>query len=82
MGDKSKKAIGERLIPDSSLRRELRHVAKGSLTTTALAAIKRLTASRLGIQDLTGLEHCSGLIKLSLRDNNITDVTPLAGLTQ
>ena len=40
-----------------------------------------LSAPGLGISDLTGLEYCIDLIILSLANNQISDISALAGLT-
>ena len=43
--------------------------------------LMRLTATRKGIDDLTGLEEATALTHLDLGDNAIVDASPLVGLT-
>ena len=73
------------LIPDANLRAAVR-AALGIETNTCVTidAMKDLTtlnASRLGIVSLAGLEYAINLESLSIRNNRISDLTPLANLT-
>ena len=79
-------------IPDRHLAEAVRREV-GSLTTHALLNLRRLEARNRGIKDLTGLEHARHLRYLDLtgeyisgegivNSNAVSDVTPLAGLTQ
>ena len=52
-----------------------------AITNVDMAALTTLHASRQKIQDLTGLEFATKLTDLDLRDNRITDLSPLAALT-
>ncbi|MGA1874943.1 MAG: leucine-rich repeat domain-containing protein, partial [bacterium] len=45
-----------------------------------LSELELLTASNRFIDDITGLEYCTGLKHLWLQGNEITDLTPLEGL--
>jgi len=72
-------------VPDEALRNALldsacTHVSDMTLWPSDLASISRLDASNLNIQDLTGLEACTGLWWLYLDDNGISDVSALGNL--
>ena len=43
-----------------------------------MLTLTSLSADELGITDLSGLEYASNLTSLSLRDNQITDFSPVA----
>ena len=83
-------------MPDAALRAVLEDrlgLAEGApITAAALAELTRLEARDLGIVDLTGLEHATGLTLLDVgpgaatRDpwtntNAVSDLSPLSGLT-
>ena len=79
-------------IPDRHLAEAVRREV-GSLTTHTLLNLRRLEARNRGIKDLTGLEHAYHLRYLDLtgeyidgkgivNSNAVSDVSPLAGLTQ
>ena len=72
-------------FPDTALEGAVRTALTLSSTEPilphVLAGLTNLSASGLGIVDLTGLEHATGLTDLTLSDNDIIDVLPLAGLT-
>ena len=46
-----------------------------------MATLTRLSASSAGIRNLIGLESAANLTRLFLSSNSITDISPLAGLT-
>lgn len=46
-----------------------------------LEVITTLTPTNMGIKDISGIEHCTGLIQLWLDGNEITDISRLSGLT-
>ena len=73
-------------IPDPNLaakvREALRLAPSDAILTHTLLNLRRLYASRSLIRDLTGLEHAGNLQILDLRNNRITDLSPLAELTQ
>ena len=76
-------------FPDPILEAEIREeldLPAGDITSDALAGLTRLYANRSGlpqkITDLTGLEHCVNLTELGLNSNQISDLTPLATLTE
>ena len=48
------------------------------ITRQALQRLTRLDARKSQIKNLTGLEHATQLELLELRDNQITDIRPLA----
>ena len=68
-------------IPDPNLAAAIRaKLGVGTLTTHTMLALTDLSAGGYEIEDLTGLEHAHNLRSLSLRDNNISDISPLAEL--
>jgi len=56
-------------------------LGKTSPTATDLLGLTRLDASEKGIASLTGLEFAINLVELDLWSNEISDLSPLAGLT-
>ena len=71
-------------IPDDNLRAAI-EVALGKATGTAITVenmegLKRLVARDRNIQNLTGLQSAINLSLLSLRNNQISDLSPIAGL--
>ena len=52
-----------------------------AITSTGLARLWWLDASKRGITDLSGIEYCSSLTGLYLSSNQISDLSPLAYLT-
>ena len=56
-------------------------VPEGPIFQADLEGLTSLTASNVGIIDLTGLEYATDLTVLQLDNNNITDLSPLSGLT-
>ena len=60
----------------------LRRAAEWAWSTfgSDLDTMRRLDASNLGIENLTGIEGATQLRLLFLDDNKITDIAPLAGL--
>ncbi|MDP7281669.1 MAG: leucine-rich repeat domain-containing protein, partial [Candidatus Poribacteria bacterium] len=73
-------------IPDTFLKREILRANgkfEGDVTRADLENLQVLEASRLtNLKDLTGLEYAINLTDLRLSRNAITDLSPLAGLTQ
>ena len=73
------------VFPDTALESAVRSALSLSDTEPilphVLAGLTTLSASNLGIVDLTGLEHATGLTVLTLAGNQIIDVLPLVGLT-
>ena len=73
-------------IPDASLRAAieaaLRKERGATITAAEMATLEILGAYDAGISVLTGLEYAANLTWLSLNVNNISDVSPLAGLTK
>lgn len=68
------------VFPDSNLEAAIReHLAKpeGAIYASELAELVALYADWRDIENLSGLEYCVGLRELSLRNNQITDITPL-----
>lgn len=71
-------------IPDNGLERALRdELAKpsGAITCSDMAGLTNFEARGYGIVSLEGLQYAENLTDLGLRDNQISDLTPLAGLT-
>ena len=79
-------------IPDTILREAVQHEIGGAITTHTLLNLKGLSIRNRGITDLTGLEHAHGLYFLDLGEwgsrskyvnsNEVSDLSPLSGLTQ
>ena len=73
-------------ISDSQLASVLRNALglpqNASLTQLLIADIRELNGLSRHIEDLTGLEHATNLVRLDLGDNKIADISPLAELTQ
>ena len=80
-------------IPDANLRavvaHALRKAAGDSITSSEMNILMYLDARNANIGDVTGLEHATNLKKLSLglgdewlNSNSVSDLSPLAGLTQ
>ena len=69
-------------IPDANLAAAIRQEIGNSITTHTLLKLTRLEAPGRGIKNLTGLEHARNLKVLILYTNEISDISPLAGLTQ
>ena len=74
-------------IPDPNLRaviaEELGKSPNAPITVEEMKRLGRLDARNRGIQDLTGLQFAINLrSRLDLRDNQISDISPIAGLTE
>ncbi len=71
-------------FPDGNLEAAIRaRIGKptGSIYNTDVNALPDLTLSLLDIANITGMEYCSGLTRLTLNYNaRLTDITPLASL--
>jgi Leucine Rich repeats (2 copies) len=57
-------------------------IPDGDIMPNAFAGLAHLECQDAGITNVVGLEHAGALIELSLFENEIADITPLAGLTQ
>ena len=73
-------------MPDANLqlavREELGLGSNEPFTRDDLLKFQRLDPWRLGIEDLTGIEHATNLTWFSFAENDVTDLSPLAGLTK
>lgn len=72
-------------FPDTALDRIVRETVNkpiGDLHMSDLQDLTDLFGEQVGIEDLSGLEYCIGLQWLILPWNNISDLTPLQGLTK
>lgn len=72
-------------IPDLALRKAInKALGKGEVTTTVTQAemltLSGLTATNLGITNLTGLESARNIRSINVNNNSIKDITPLVGL--
>ncbi len=77
--------VEEISFEDSDLEAVVRSaIAKpeGALFPADMATLNELVASGLGIEDLAGIEHLTGLQRLDLRSNKLVDLTPLGALVQ
>ena len=73
------------LIPDANLEAAIRtalNIPAGDVTNVDMLQLTSLTASNAGIVSLSGLQYAVNLQYLDLSYNQISDITPLAGLTQ
>ncbi len=64
---------------DDAVRNAL-NMDTGDITAADLAGLTSLTASKVGISNLSGLEYCTGLEYLSLNDNDIADLDAIGAL--
>ena len=73
-------------MPDADLRRAVNEAlgapADAPFTRADLLKLHRLDLYRLGVEDLTGIEHATNLMWFSFAENDVTDLSPLAGLTK
>ena len=71
-------------IPDPNLaaliREALGLAPKEAITKRALQRLTELEAQGRQIENLTGLEHATNLVRLDVLNNQITDLTPIARL--
>ena len=71
-------------IPDLNLRAAIAEALGKSpnapITAEEMEGLGRLVARNRGIRDLTGIQFATNLSKIDLRDNEISDLSPLAGL--
>ena len=71
-------------IPDPNLRAAIAEaLGKGPnapITVAAMETLRKFEARHNGINDLTGLQFATNLSKIDLKDNKISDLSPLAGL--
>jgi internalin A len=71
-------------FPDPNLEASIRTAVnkpEGSIYAEDLKALRSLNASNMFIINIAGLEYCTDLDSLHLRLNQITDMSPLSGLT-
>ena len=71
-------------IPDPNLRaaiaEELGKNPNAPITVEEMERLKRIDAGNRGIEDLTGLQFATNLTWLELHDNQVSDLSPVAGL--
>ncbi len=60
---------------------EIRKAAGEPIAPAEMLTFTCLKAPEVGIRNLTGLESATNLTKVDLSDNNISDISPVAGLT-
>jgi len=71
-------------FPDPNLEtviREALNQPSGAIHVSELAGLANVTASDSGIEDLSGLQHCTNLSRLDLWHNQVSDISSLANLT-
>jgi Leucine-rich repeat (LRR) protein len=81
--DIHRSTLGERSQTHSGRRFGMRialDLHTDEITLETLNRLTNLDAVGHSISNLSGLEHCTNLIGLSLEDNNITDVKPISSL--
>src|SRR5215472_12246183 len=66
---------------EDAIRAVLKHEPKVELTDEKLLNVYVLEAPGKEIKDLTGLEKCKNLALLKLTKNQVSDLSPLKGLT-
>ena len=73
-------------MPDANLRRAVNEAlgapADAPFTPTDLLKLHRLDPYRFGIKNLKGIEHAKNLTWFSFAENDVTNLSPLAGLTK
>ncbi|MCK4369330.1 MAG: leucine-rich repeat domain-containing protein [Dehalococcoidales bacterium] len=72
-------------FPDPNLEMAVREAIgklEGPICLEDLQELTLLSATDMGIYDLSGLEHCTNLSLLYLGNNEITDVSPLSNLNK
>ena len=73
-------------IPDTNLRAAIAEALGKSpnapITAEEMERLKRLEAGNKGIQDLTGLQFATNLERLDLYRNQVSNLSPIAGLIQ
>ena len=71
-------------IPDTNLRAAIAETLgknpNAPITVAAMETLRKFEARHNGINDLTGLQFATNLSKIDLKDNKISDLSPLAGL--
>ena len=68
-------------IPDPNLRAAISEALDGApVTRETMLQLTKLNARERGVTDLTGLGYAHNLRSLTLVYNNISDLTPIAGL--
>ncbi len=71
-------------VPDKNLKaainEQLRKPYNADITEDEMKMIISLSAENKGISDVTGLEYATGLRYLYLKNNSITDISPLKNL--
>ncbi len=71
-------------IPDAAMLQAVRDelgIPTGGISCAAMADLESLNAFNAGIIDLEGMQHARNVSDLSFSANEISDVTPLSGLT-
>lgn len=78
--------LAAQIFPDKNLEEavrqyvfEKRHTEE-PIVAEDVATISTISARDKGIRDLTGLEHCKRLMLLELPGNEVSDLSPIAGL--
>ena len=73
-------------IPDPNLRaaiaEELGKSPNAPITVEEMKGLRRFDLANRGVRDLTGLEFATNLTWLHLPDNQISDLSPIAGLIE
>ncbi len=77
---------GQVHIPDSNLRAAVAEAlgksANTPITPDEMKRLRRFDAGRRNVKDLTGLQFATNLTWLHLIDNQISDLSPIAGLIE
>ena len=79
-------AEAQHWMPDPQLRRAVREAlglrTDAPFTPDDLLQLERLDPYKYGVKSLIGLEHAKNLTWFSFAENDVTDLSPLAGLTK
>jgi hypothetical protein len=70
---------------DSAMEAVIRVIVQkpeGDLLSSDLAGVSEIQANDRGIHSLDGLQYCVSLIRLNIRGNAVTDLSPLTSLAQ
>ncbi len=85
---KAEKPAEVSVFPDKALEKAVRaevfekRYNEEPITAADVERISRVVGRDLGIESLEGLQHCKAVMLLDLGDNQIADLTPIAGLSR
>jgi Leucine-rich repeat (LRR) protein len=65
-----------------ALIREVLNIPSGDITHYDMIAIDNLSGYERGISSIDGIEYCKNLLRINIRTNQISDISPLAELNR